>query len=59
LRQLLLRNSAAFSKDELQLGFTDLVMHRIDTGDSRPVRQQLRRYLPAHFDDIDQHLQDM
>jgi len=33
LRQLLLRNSAAFSKNELDLGFTDLVMHRIVTGD--------------------------
>jgi len=59
LRQLLLRNSAAFSKNELDLGFTDLVTHRIDTGDARPVRQQLRRYPPAHLDVIDQHLQDM
>jgi len=59
LPQLLLRNSAAFSKDELDLGFTDLVMLRIDTGDARPVRQQLRRYPPAHLDVIDQHLQDM
>jgi len=58
LRQLL-RNSAACSKDELDLGFTDLVMHRIDTGDARPFRQQLRRYPPAHLDVIDQHLQDM
>jgi len=58
LRQLLLRNSAAFSKNELALGFTDLVMHRIDTGDAGPVRQQLRRYPPAHLDIIDQHLQD-
>jgi len=58
-RQLLLRNLAAFSKNELDLGFTDLVMHRIDTGDARPVRQQLRRYPPAHLDIIDQHLQDM
>jgi len=59
LRQLLLRNSAAFSKDELDVGFTNLVIHRIDTGDARPVRQQLRRYPPAHLDVIDQHLQDM
>jgi len=59
LRQLLLRNLAAFSKNELDLGFTDLVMHRIDTGDARPVRQQLRCYPPAHLDIIDQHLQDM
>jgi len=59
LRQLLLRNSAAFSKDELDLGFTDLVMYRIDTGDARPVRQQLRCYPPAHLAVIDQQLQDM
>jgi len=59
LRKLLLRNSAAFSKVELVLGFTDLVMHRIDTGDARPVRQPLRRHPPAHLDVIDQHLQDM
>jgi len=59
LRQLLMRYSSVFSKDELDLGFTDLVTHRIDTGDARPVRQQLRRYPPAHLDVIDQHLQDM
>jgi len=59
LRQMLLRNSAVFSQDELDLGFTDLVTHRIDTGDARPVRQQLRRYPPARLDIIDQHLQDM
>jgi len=59
LRQLLLRNSAAFSKDELDLGFNDLIIHRIDTGDARPVRQQLRRYPPAHLDVIDHNLQDM
>jgi len=53
LRQLLLRNSAAFSKDELDLGFTDLVMHRIDTGDARPLRQALStcssRPAPARY----------
>ena len=56
LRQLFMRYSSVFSKDELDLGFTDLVTHRIDTGDARPVRQQLRRYPPAHLDVIDQHL---
>jgi len=59
LRQLLMRYSSVFSKDELDLGFTDLVTHRIDTGDARPVHQQLRRYPPAHLDVIDQHLHDM
>jgi len=59
LRQLLMRYSSVFSRDELDLGFTDLVTHRIDTGYARPVRQQLRRYPPAHLDVIDQHLHDM
>ena len=37
-----------FSKSEDDLGLTDIVMHEIDTADARPVKQQLRRYPPAH-----------
>ena len=31
--------SSAFALDETELGATDLVMHTIDTGDQRPIRQ--------------------
>ena len=48
LRQLLKRYSSVISLHELDLGWTDLVTHTIDTGDARPIRQQLRRHPPAH-----------
>jgi len=59
LHDLLLRYSNVFSKNELDLGWTDVVTHSIDTGDNRPFRQQLRRYPPAHLEAIDKHLHDM
>ena len=37
-----------FSKGEKDLGHKHLATHRIDTGDSRPARQQLRRHPPLH-----------
>jgi len=48
LRQLLKRYSSVISLHELDLGWTDLVTHTIDTGDARPIRQQLRCHPPAH-----------
>ena len=33
--------------------------HTIDTGDSKPVRQPLRRHSPAHLDAIQQHVSNM
>ena len=59
LRSVLDRHSTVFSKGEYDLGWTDLVTHRIDTADHRPIRQQLRRYPPAHLQAIDEHLNDM
>jgi len=41
LRQLLKRYSSVILLHELDLGWTDLVTHTIDTGDARPIRQQL------------------
>jgi len=34
-------------------------MHEIDTADSRPIRQPLRRYPPSHQEAIDQQVTDM
>jgi len=59
LKSMLYRYSSVLSKDELDLGWTDIVTHRIDTGDSKPFRQPMRRYPPAHLRAIDQHLDDM
>jgi len=52
LVSLLTEFSSAFSKDEDDLGWTDIVTHAIDTGDSKSVRQPLRRHPPAHLDAI-------
>jgi len=59
LRDVLNRHTTVFSKGEYDLGWTNLVTHRIDTADHRPIRQQLRRYPPAHLEAIDEHLNDM
>jgi len=59
LRQVLYKHSAVFSKDEWDLGWTDLVTHEIDTADARPIRQPLRRYPPSHQEAIDQQVSDM
>ena len=41
------------------MGHTSLVEHSIDTGDSRPIRQGLRRHPVAHLDIIDQQVDEM
>jgi len=59
LRSLLLVNRHVFSESENDLGRTDIVEHHIDTGDSKPVRQQLRRHPPAHVEAISTHVDSM
>ena len=59
LRQLLNKYSATLSKNELDLGSTGLVVHRIDTGDHPPIRQPMRRYPPVHHDEIDRQITAM
>ena len=44
LANLLQRFSDVFSKGEDDLGCTSFVQHRMDTGNSRPFRQQFRRH---------------
>jgi len=44
-----------FSKSEIDLGLTTLIKHRIDTGDSPPFRQPLRRFPPAYIEAISEH----
>jgi len=59
LRELLLRNRQALSESEYDHGLTDIVTHRTDTGSAKPVRQQLRRYPPAHVEAIATHVDNM
>jgi len=48
-----------FSKSENDLGRTDIITHRIEAGNAKPVRQQLQRYPPAHIEAISQHVDNM
>jgi len=48
LTSLLKKYSGVFSKNELDLGETPLSKHRIDTGDTRPIKQTLRKQ-PFHL----------
>ena len=56
LRSILMKHADVFSKNENDLGKTDILMHHIDTGEARPVRQPLRRFPPAHVEAISDHV---
>ena len=57
LREMLKEYKDIISSDEFDLGRTDIVEHRIDTGDARPVRQTLRRTPEAYSHIIDDQLE--
>ena len=59
LQSILMKHADVFSQNENDLGRTDIIMHHIDTGDARPVRQPLRRYPPAHVEAISDHVDNM
>ena len=59
LRQLLEEYQDIISSDEIDLGKTDLVEHRIDTGDAKPVRHSLRRMPAAYSHIIDEQIELM
>ena len=59
LQKLLMSYQDVFSKSEIDLGLTTIVKHRIDIGEARPFRQQLRRFPPAHVKAISEHVDSM
>jgi len=46
-----------FSKTEYDIGRTNIIQHRIDTGESGPHFEQLRRHPTAQLPVIDEHVQ--
>ena len=42
IRKLLIKHADIFSKDEFDIGSTDLIEHEIDTGDAKPMRSAPR-----------------
>ena len=59
LHDLLTQHADVFSQSENDLGCATMMTHSIDTGSARPVRQQLRRYPPAHLEAISKHVDAM
>ena len=59
LEAILMQHQDVFSQDENDLGRTDIIMHHINTGDARPIRQPIRRYPPAHLEAISEHVDNM
>ena len=59
LTRLLEQYSSVFSKGPSDMGLTDLVLHEIETGDNRPIRQALRPQPLTMLPVIDQHLSEM
>lgn len=57
-RELLQKHSCLFSRGEEDWGCATAVKHRIDTGDSRPIRQQVRRQPPHYVAEIDRQLEE-
>ncbi len=59
LQQLLMKHYDLFAKSKDDLGVTDLVEHRINTGDAQPVRQRARR-LPIQQREVEkEQIEDM
>ena len=58
-KQLVYEYSDVFSQSEFDLGHTAVLPHRIDTGDARPFKEQLRRHPIAHLDFIDNQVEQM
>ena len=57
--ELVRRNADVFSRDDKDIGQTNLLSHTIDTGTARPFKQQLRRHPQVYLPVIDEHVQDM
>jgi len=59
LSDVLTEYADTFSSSAMDLGCTGVVEHHIDTGDSRPVRQPLRRHPAPHVEVISRQVDDM
>ena len=57
--KLLTKYENAFSKNEWDLGTTNLAEHSIDTGEARPVKQQPRRVPLAYAEEEKKAIEDM
>jgi hypothetical protein len=57
--KVLNKHHMAFAKDDLDIGCTSTVKHRIKLNDDTPFRMKSRRIAPADFEDARKHIQDL
>ena len=48
-----------FSKNDLDLGKTDMVKYKIKVTDETPFKEQYRRIPPSQYEAVRKHLQEM
>ena len=58
-KQLVCDYADIFSQLDFDLGHCDILPHRIDTGNARPFKEQLRRHPIAHLEFIDEQVEHM
>jgi len=58
-RNLISKFSSIFSRNDHDIGHTDLVTHRIELENEVPFKQRFRRIPPAMFQEVRDHLQQL
>ena len=56
---MLKRNAKVFSKDDMDMGRTNLVKHHIKLTDPVPFKEAYRRIPPQMYDEVKTHLQEI
>ena len=58
-KEMLKRNAKVFSKDDMDMGRTNLVKHHIKLTDPVPFKEAYRRIPPQMYDEVKTHLQEI
>ena len=58
-KEMVKRNAKVFSKDDMDMGRTNLVKHHIKLTDPVPFKEAYRRIPPQMYDEVKTHLQEM
>ena len=58
-KEMLKRNAKVFSKDDMDMGRTNLVKHHIQLTDPAPFKEAYRRIPPQMYDEVKAHIQEM
>ena len=58
-KDMLKRNAKVFSKDDMDMGRTNLVKHHIKLTDPSPFKEAYRRIPPQMYDEVKAHIQEM